>query len=304
MRTPSPLPAGWAIVTGGASGIGHAIALRLAGKGWHVAVADCDLARAEETSHQIRATGGQAEAYHLDVARADCWEQLLEQLQPTWPRLDLLVNAAGNLLIGPVHQTSPADIARLVEVNLLGTMLGCRFCLPWLIDSAKQRVTPGSGLLNFASIFAQVSPPGFATYNATKAGIIAWTESLRGELAAWGLQATVALPGVTPTRLFERTSYPAPEWRQMCDRYLAGAELTPDQVARAALAGISQGQLYVVVGRRAKWYARLKRLAPAWLIDKVGRLANDRMESSDVPPLAIVGDPPSPLPCPSHNETL
>ncbi len=304
MKASSSRPTGWALVTGGASGIGRAIAQRLASQGWHVAVADCDLPRAEDVCREIRATRGSSEAHYLDVARSDQWEELIRQLRASWPRLDLLVNAAGNLLVGPVRETPATDMARLVEVNLLGTMMGCRVCLPWLLDSTEKGITPGSGILNIASIFAQVSPPGFATYNATKAGIVAWTESLRGELTPLGLNATVVLPGVTPTRLFERASYPTSEWRQMCEHYLAGAELTPDQVAAAAIAAITAGRLYVVVGRRAKWYARLKRLAPTWLIDKVGRLAADRMKSSVTSPTAAEPTArPTPLPYPPHAET-
>jgi short-subunit dehydrogenase len=253
--------------------MGRAIALQLARQGWHVALADRDLAGAEDLAHEIATSAGKAEVHPLDVADAAQWDTLINQLRASWPRLDLVVNAAGNLLIGPVAEASPVEMAKLVEVNLLGTMIGTRTCLPWLIDSAKDRVAAGGGVLNIASIFAQVSPPGFAAYNATKAGVVAWTEALRGELAPLGLNATVVLPGVTPTRLFARASYPSPAWRQMCDRYLAGAELTADQVATAAIAGMTRGQLYVVVGRRAKLYARLKRLAPAWLIDRVGRLS-------------------------------
>jgi short-subunit dehydrogenase len=291
----------WAIVTGGASGIGRAIALRLARQDWHVALADRDLARAEEVVREIAASGGQGEAHELDVAHSEKWDALVARLRADWPCLDLVVNAAGNLLVGPIVEMSPGEMSKLVEVNLLGTMIGTRACLPWLIDSAKAGVAPGSGMLNIASIFAQVSPPGFAAYNATKAGVIAWTEALRGEMAPWGLNATVVLPGVTPTRLFARASYPSPVWRQMCDRYLAGAELTADQVAATAIAGMARGQLYVVVGRRAKLYARLKRIAPAWLIDRVGRLAQQQLLANSDPIISTIES--SPLPCATTAET-
>lgn len=269
----------WAIVTGGASGIGRAMALRLAREGWHVALADRDLEGAEHAAREISSAGGSAEAYQLDVSQHDQWDSLVARLRSEWPHLDLLVNAAGNLLVGPIAETSAQELAKLVEVNLLGTMSGTRACLPWLIDSARSGTERRAGVLNIASIFSQVSPPGFAAYNATKAGVVAWTEALRGELAPAGLTATVVLPGVTPTRLFDRAHYPSAAWREMCNRYLAGAELTADQVAIAAIEGMKRGQLYVVVGRRAKLYARLKRLAPAWLIDRVGRMAHQQLLS-------------------------
>lgn len=273
----------WAIVTGGASGIGRAIALELARRQWHVAVVDCNLAGAEQVALEITQRGDAAESYALDVAASHEWDALVQNLRSRWPRLDLVVNAAGNLLVGPVAQMDAADIARLVEVNLLGTMYGCCATLPWLVDSAKQGGVCGGGILNIASIFAQVSPPGFASYSATKAAVVAWTEALRGELAPARLAATVVLPGVTPTPLFARAQYPSGEWRQLCEGYLARAELTAVEVAVAALDGIERGSLYVVVGRRAKLYSRLKRLAPAWLIDRVGRLAQRQWQAACSP---------------------
>jgi hypothetical protein len=91
----------------------------------------------------------------------------------------------------------------------------------------------------------------------------------------------------------------------MCDRYLAGAELTADQVATAAVAGMSRGQLHVVVGRRAKLYARLKRLAPGWLIDRVGRLAQKQLlaPSESVTEKTDTSSRPSPLPFATTPET-
>src|SRR5690606_42133766 len=69
-------------------------------------------------------------------------------------------------------------------------------------------------------------------------------------------------PGITPTRLFERASYPEGAWRELCERYVAGAELSADRVASEAIAALAAGRLYAVVGGRAKRYAWLKRLAP------------------------------------------
>src|SRR5690606_42096753 len=91
-------------------------------------------------------------------------------------------------------------------------------------------------------------------------------------------------PGITPTRLFERASYPEGAWRELCERYVAGAELSADRVASEAIAALAAGRLYAVVGGRAKRYAWLKRLAPAWLIDRVAQKAATESPTSTPSP--------------------
>src|SRR3990172_945471 len=115
----------YALITGGASGLGRAFCLRLARDGWHVGIADVDVPGAEATLHEIKQAGGTGEATPLDVASADAWLALRDRLQSAWPRLDLLVNNAGELVSGVVGDVDLADVERLVAVNLLGTYYGC-----------------------------------------------------------------------------------------------------------------------------------------------------------------------------------
>lgn len=267
---------GYAVVSGGGSGIGQAFCLELANRGWHVAVADLNTQAASATAEQICTDGGAATAHTLDVSDPHSWAQLCEQLQAIWPRLDLLVNNAGNLISGEFDQCEADDLRGIVEVNLLGAMYGCQAMTPWLRQSAGQSSANQAtcrGVINLSSIFAAVSPPGFAAYNATKAGVLAMTESLRGELAPYGLTATAVLPGATPTQLFNRAKYSRESHAAICQKFLESSQITPAAVAQQALRGAAARKLYVVVGRRSKLYWRLKRLAPQWLIDKVARRA-------------------------------
>lgn len=265
-----------AIVTGAGSGIGRAFCLQLASSDWLIVVADIEPHAAAEVAAEIQSQGGQAIAVPHDVSQVESWLALRDQLQAQTKQLDLLVNCAGVLVTGMVTETSADDARRIVEVNLLGTMLGCQILGPWLCESAERSAGTGLttlGIINVASIFAAVAPPGFAAYNATKAGVVAFTESLRGELIPFGLSATVVLPGVTPTNLFRCATYATPKHRELSDQFVAASKITPEQVAREALQAANKGQLYAVVGDRAKWYWRLKHWAPAWLIDKIGRRA-------------------------------
>lgn len=267
---------GYAVVTGGGSGIGRAFCQQLASRGWKVAVADRCGESAAQVAEQITECGWHASAEHLDVAEPNSWQELHARLSSTWPRIDLLVNNAGVLATGTLDECSPSSLERIVDVNLLGTMYGCHTMLPWLRASSSPAEL--RGVVNMASIFAAVSPPGFAAYNATKAGVLALTETLRGELRPHGLSATAVLPGATPTRLFETAEYGNNNHVELCQNFLASSKITADQVAREALDGALRGHLYVVVGTRSKWYARIKRLAPQWLIDNVGRRAVEEYE--------------------------
>lgn len=262
---------GNAIVTGGGSGIGRAFCLELARRGWMVAVADINPEAAEQVVAEIAKDGGRAIDVTLDVSNAEAWVALRDELSSLWGSLDLLVNCAGVLVTGLIAETKPADSRRIVEVNLLGAMLGCQAMTPWLIESSADDSM--RGVVNVASIFAAVAPPGFAAYNATKAGVVALTESLRGELIPHGLSATVVLPGVTPTNLFKSATYASPKHAELSDQFVAASKIAPEQVASQSLDTAERGRLYCVVGERAKWYWRLKHWAPAWLIDKVGRRA-------------------------------
>jgi len=267
---------GYAIVTGGGSGIGRAFCDTLAQRGWTVAVTDRDLEAASAVAESITGAGGTATAHQLDVTSPVAWQENREQLQSQWPRLDLLVNNAGNLISGVFDECELDDLRSIVEVNLLGAMYGCQAMTPWLRQTNGNTSNSRAscrGVINLSSIFAAVSPPGFAAYNATKAGVLAMTETLRGELTPYGLSATAVLPGATPTQLFNRAKYSTPSHAAICQKFLESSQITPEAVAQQAIRGAERGKLYVVVGTRSKLYWRLKRLAPQWLIDKVARRA-------------------------------
>lgn len=278
-----------ALVTGGGSGIGRAFCLALAQRDWHVFVADVNLAAAEQVAGEIEASGGLATACALDVTRPQDWNELRTRLEFGSDPFGLLVNSAGVLVTGALTENSVHDLRHVVDVNLMGAMLGCQTMLPMLRDS-RSTAAP-RGVINVASIFAAVAPPGFAAYNATKAGVVALTESLRGELAPAGLSATVVLPGITPTKLFSTARYAHPSHAEVCQQFVSASKITAEQVAREALEAAERGRLYAVVGRRSRWYWRLKRIAPQWLIGVVGRRAVQVLTPPDVAPVAVASPP-------------
>lgn len=256
-----------ALVTGGGNGIGAAFCGALAERGCRVVVTDID----PQSAQRVAAELPQALDHTLDVGDPRGWRELRDRLQREGLRPDLLVNNAGQLMGEALLASEPERAEALVRVNLLGAIYGCQEMLPWMAEGPRVATGPARGVINLASIFAALSPPGFAVYSATKGGVVSLTEALRGELRPLGLKATVVLPGLVGTGLFERARYASTQFREATQRQASTAHITPQQVAAEAIAAFERGKLYAVVGRRARWFWTLKHLLATRTIDAVAQ---------------------------------
>jgi NAD(P)-dependent dehydrogenase (short-subunit alcohol dehydrogenase family) len=188
-----PLEGKVAIVTGGGSGIGRAIALGLADQRAAVAVADIDGARAEAVAREIEAEGARALAYSADVSDTNQVNSMVEETVKRLGRLDIVVNNAGRAARGFVGQMTDSDWDSVVAVNLRGTFLCSRAALAHMIPQRSGRI------INTASGLGVRGSPGGAVYGASKAAIINFTKSLASEVARYGISVNAIAPGVTDT---------------------------------------------------------------------------------------------------------
>jgi len=255
---PAPLTLRYALVTGAGNGLGRAFCLRLARDGWYVAVTDIDRTAAEKTVAELAATGSHALAETLDVTDISAWQALLEKLHQDWPQLDLLVNNAGICGAGEIGELPLEDFRQVLDVNFHGVLNGCQTMVPWLKQTA-----PGGQIVNVASIFGLVAPPTLGAYNASKAAVVALSETLYGELLPHGIGVTVLAPGFFPSQLVERGCFATDEQRQTAKWYMDHASITAAEVARQTLSALQRRQLYVVLGHKARWIWRLRRWLPA-----------------------------------------
>jgi short-subunit dehydrogenase len=258
----------YALVTGAARGLGREFCVRLALDRWHIAIVDIDLTGAEETRQLVERAGGTGRVESCDVTHINQWLALRDHLQGTWPRLDLLVNNAGMYVSGHVGTLDMSEAERLLRLNLMSVLYGCQTMVPWLAESAKSRRT---AVINVASSFAFLCPPGMAPYNLSKAGVVALTETLRGELRPKDVGVTVVCPGPMPTRFVEAASFESEAFRQLTQSYVDRSTIDPAAVAAAALDAAARGQLYVVEGTFDRWMWRLKRLMPVSVLARVAR---------------------------------
>ncbi|SHQ95189.1 SDR family NAD(P)-dependent oxidoreductase [Mycobacteroides abscessus] len=183
------------VVTGAGSGIGRATAIRFAKRGAHVVVTDLDLDTADETVDLILAMGRNASAVQLDVTDPAHWADVARYVSIEYGVPDVLVNNAGIALGGPFLKLTPADWDRLLSVNLMGVVHGCRVF-------GEQMVERGSGhIVNIASAAAFTPTAVMAPYSVSKAGVKMLTECLRLELGPKGVGVSAICPGFINTNI-------------------------------------------------------------------------------------------------------
>jgi len=217
------------LITGGAGGMGLAIARRFADAGARIALADLDAERlaAVELPGALR--------IQADVAQvADC-ERLVAETLAAFGQLDLLVNAAGIWVEGPSELASEADWDRCLDINLKGTFFCCRAALPALLESSGQ-------IVNIASDAGLQGSAGAAIYCASKGGVVLLTKALALELAPQGVRVNALCPAdvETPMLAFQAERYgkgdPAGYLERLRALYPQGARqrfIRPDEVAEA-----------------------------------------------------------------------
>jgi NAD(P)-dependent dehydrogenase (short-subunit alcohol dehydrogenase family) len=255
-----------AIVTGAASGLGRAICLRLARDRAIIALADINADGAHETQMLVEAAGGEAFFEPLDVTQPDQWLSLRKRLQTRWQYLDLLVNNAGVGGSGEVGQYSLEAWRGMIEINLFGGVHGCHTMIDWLKANPR-----GAHLINTASFAAMAAAPSMAAYNVAKAGMLALSETLYAELRRHRVGVTVICPLFFRTNLLANWPCTTEAERRATEFYTEHAGFTADDVAQAAVRAMYRGRLYVVLGRKARWYWRMKRLMPQTFLNLIAR---------------------------------
>jgi len=186
------------IVTGGASGIGRAIALLLAREGAYVFIGDVDAAGGQDTAAQATAAGHKAEFLPLDLADPARIEGFAADVHARVGRVDGLVNGAGWDRIQPFMENPPEMWDSLIAINLMGAVRLTRAMLPPMIEAQQGKI------VNISSDAGRVGSMGETVYAAAKGGLIAFTKSLAREMARYKLNVNCVCPGPTDTPLFNR----------------------------------------------------------------------------------------------------
>jgi short-subunit dehydrogenase len=261
-RRPKRQIAGRAIaITGGARGIGAAIARALAGRGARVAIGDLDGDRAQATA---AALGADAIGVALDVTGTDSFAEFLERAEQAHGPLDVLVNNAGIMWVGPFAEEPEVTALAQFDVNLHGTLRGMKLAI------APMRARGHGQVVNVASAASKVGPAGEATYAATKHAVFGYSAAVRAELRGSGVEISVVMPGVVETELAAGTAHGR------------GRRLVPDQVAEAVADVVERPRFEVYVPGSIGHLTRLMALLPSRAQDAVTRaLVPDQLAQTD-----------------------
>lgn len=228
------------IVTGAASGIGQATALRLGEEGARVQVTDLDGAGAERVAGTVRSRGGEAVGRSLDVTSEDQWEAAVEAVVEEWESLDLLVANAGISHAAPLTETSLSEWRRIHEVNLDGLFLGLKHGV-----RAMRESTRGGRIVVVSSASGMKAVPGAAAYCSSKAAGRVLARSVALECAADGIRVNTVVPAGVITPMWEAMPFfqelvrergsEAAAWEALAAGTPLGRFADPDEIASAIL---------------------------------------------------------------------
>lgn len=265
-----------AVITGAASGIGRALAVRFAAEGvGGVAISDVDEAGLKETAKLINRPGVRVSSHTVDVSRLEDVKRFADEVVERHGRVTHLVNNAGVGLIGRFDQISIDDFEWLMGINFWGVVYGCKVFLPHLLKQDEAHI------LNVSSVFGLIAPEEQSAYCSSKFAVRGFTESLRHELAGTNVSVTSVHPGgvktniVRNSRLGENTP---DDWKDQGTRLFDKiARTSPESAADAIVNAIKTKNPRLLIGSDARAISHLSRLFPKSYLKIIERLSGHKM---------------------------
>jgi NADP-dependent 3-hydroxy acid dehydrogenase YdfG len=220
-----------ALVTGASSGIGEATARALASHGAKVAVAARRLERLERLAGEIGGAGHTALAIRSDITEQKQAIAAVDRTVDELGRLDIVVNNAGVMLLGPIEDAPTEEWDRMIDLNLKGLIYTTHAALPHLLSAAGDSGRGCADLVNISSVAGRVARSGSGVYNLTKFGVGAFSESLRQEFAKRRVRTSIVEPGAVATELTDHLREDVRE--QVADRFADIDRLQSEDIADA-----------------------------------------------------------------------
>ena len=259
-----------AVVTGAASGIGRATALRLVHRGCSVALADIDRNGLDLIAKELTELGATVSAHLVDVSSSPQMEIFAGEVEDIYGAIDILINNAGVAIAGTFEDQRLEDLEWLVGINYWGVVYGCHYFLPLL----KRR--DEAHIVNVSSMFGFLGLPEQSGYCATKAAVRALSESLWAELRRDNIGVTSVHPGCINTSIIASSRMDDTRAQESAEELFGLRGAPPDAVAVAILRGIEKNKLRIRVRPESVVSEWLKRLFPVG----IHRLIANRWEKA------------------------
>ena len=265
-----------AVITGAASGIGRALAIRLANEGIAgIAISDWNESGLLDTAAGIQTLGAAVSSHVVDVSKLDQVQRFADEVIERHGRVTHLINNAGVGLFGTFEHVSIADIEWLMGVNFWGVVYGCKAFLPTLLEQEEAHI------VNISSVFGFIAPEEQTAYCASKFAVRGFTESLRHEYKGSKLHVASVHPGGILTNIARNSKLGenTPEdWQQQGATFFDRvARTTPEIAADTILQGIEQKNPRILIGSDAKQISLISRLFPTRYLSVIERLAGHKM---------------------------
>jgi NADP-dependent 3-hydroxy acid dehydrogenase YdfG len=238
-------------ITGGARGIGRATAAALIGQGARVAIGDIEAPLVERAAQEL---GAGTIGLPLDVTDRASFASFLDRVEAALGPLDILINNAGIMPIGPFTEESDATAKRMVDINLHGVIFGSKLALERFLPRGRGH------LVQIASAAGKAGFPGGATYCATKHAVVGLSETLRAELRDTGIEVSVVMPVVVNTEL--GSGLPTTRGFKVVE---------PEDVANAVVEALQTGRFEVYIPKSVGGMVRLNGMIPRRAMEAIGR---------------------------------
>jgi NAD(P)-dependent dehydrogenase (short-subunit alcohol dehydrogenase family) len=247
------------VITGGATGLGQALALKWAQKhdGAKICIADINAARAVETIEQLNALGAEAFYVECDITKDDDVHELAHKLDARWQGIDYVFNNAGVATGGSLLDETIDQWQWVFDINVLGMVRVSRALVPLM---RRQ----GSGyFVNIASQAGLTPIPYMGSYNAVKAAVVAFSETMKLELAPDGIDVSVVCPSFFKTNLDESMRSTNPAAHKMINRFFSKADITKEEVAESIYQQVKDKRFLILTHKLGKKAFLLKKLLPS-----------------------------------------
>jgi len=265
-----------AVITGAASGIGQALAVRMAKEGIAgIAISDVNEVGLRETAAAVGSFGVPVSTHVFDVANLEAVKQFSEEVLAKHGRVTHLINNAGVGVIGTFEHISLEDFEWLMGINFWGVVYCTKVFLPTLLSQKSAHV------VNISSVFGLIAPSEQTAYCSSKFAVRGFTESLRHELSETNVAVSCVHPGGIKTNIVRNSrvgSDTPDEWKQQGVKFFDKvAKTSAEEAAEAIIQGIKDKNPRILIGKDAKAISMFSRLFPKRYLTIIERLAGHKM---------------------------
>ena len=262
------------LITGGASGLGKAIANKYANQGWRVLIVDIQDELGEKFVNDLKDKNQQAEYYHCDIGHKHSFDQLYEEVSAKHDCIDILINNAGVGSVGALEKTTEDEWDRLIRLDLMSVIYGTRALLPLLKKSNKAHIASTASFAGLANM------PGMMSYNVAKAGVIAFSETLHGEMALYNIGVSVICPAFFQTNLVDSMHGASDKTKGFIHKQMKTSGITADDVANDIYRAVEKKTFMIISHATARRQILFKRFFPKIFMNQKIKIFQKIMQSN------------------------